>query len=93
MPGTSMSAQGWCRRYLLMAYQPAGQMREQPSNLRALAVRLRRVLVCASSSLSMISAESTESRPSRFAVASRAWTRQPRPEGWQLRGGRGRSRR
>jgi len=40
----------------------------------------------------MISAVSAASRPSRYAVASRAWTRQPRPEGWQPRGGRGRSR-
>src|ERR1022692_2874138 len=27
----------------------------------------------------MISVESSESRPSRYAVASRAWTRRPRP--------------
>ena len=40
----------------------------------------------------MISTESTASRPSRFAVALRALTRRPRPEGWQPRGGRGRSR-
>jgi hypothetical protein len=50
------------------------------------------MLMSASSSLSMVSAESAESRPSRFAVASRAWTRRPRPEGWQLQGGRGRGR-
>ena len=42
---------------------------------------------------SMVSTESSESRPSRFAVAARAWTRRPRPEGRQLRGGRGRTRR
>jgi hypothetical protein len=37
----------------------------------------------------MISTESSESRPSRFAVALRAMTRRPRPRGWQLREGRG----
>src|SRR5438105_1012939 len=37
----------------------------------------------------MISAESTESRPSRFAVAPRALTRRPRPRRWQLRERRG----
>jgi hypothetical protein len=40
----------------------------------------------------MISAESSELRPSRFAVALRAMTRRPRPRGWQLREGRGRCR-
>ena len=37
------------------------------------------VLLC-----SIVSAESAVSRPSRSAVASRALTRRPRPEGWQL---------
>ena len=39
-----------------------------------------------------ILAESAGSRPSRYAVASRAWTRQPQPRRWQLREGRGRNR-
>jgi hypothetical protein len=40
----------------------------------------------------MISAEFTGSRPSRCAVAPRPDTQRPRPRGWQLREGRGRSR-
>jgi hypothetical protein len=75
-------------RYPLMAYQPAGSSRGAGRQVSAAAV----MLMSASSSLSMVSAESAESRPSCFAVASRAWTRRPRPEGWQLRGGRGRGR-
>jgi hypothetical protein len=33
---------------------------------------------------SIVSAESAMSRPSRYAVASRALTQRPRPEAWQL---------
>jgi hypothetical protein len=76
-------------RYPLMAYQPAGSSRGAAVKQASAAAVM---LMSASSSLSMVSAESAESRPSRFAVASRALTRRPRPEGWQLRGGRGRAR-
>lgn len=41
---------------------------------------------------SIVSTESVASRPGRFAVATRALTRRPRPERWQLSRKRGRSR-
>ena len=40
----------------------------------------------------IVSAMSAESRPGRCAVASRALTRRPWPEGWQLSWEQGRSR-
>jgi hypothetical protein len=49
-------------------------------------------LVLPSPRCTIVSAMSAESRPGRHAVASRAWTRRPRPEGWQLSRERGRSR-